>query len=144
MNFEVRPASGPGEVARALELRREVFIVEQGVPEEEELDGREDECVHVLAFDGGRLVGCCRLLPAGDGLVKLGRMVVAADRRREGVAAALLAESDVQAAGLGADRIRLAAQVYVTSLYEKDGYAVTSDPFDDAGIEHVMMEKRLT
>lgn len=142
MSLEVRPTAGPGEFEQAMELRREVFVVEQEVEEAEEFDGREDECVHVVAVDGGRVIGCCRLLPEGD-VVKLGRMVVASGRRREGVAEALLAESDVQAAGLGASRITLSAQTYVTDLYEKAGYAVTSEPFDEVGIEHVRMEKRL-
>ena len=142
MRVEVRPAVGPREVEQALELRREVFVCEQGVSEADEFDGREDECVHVLAVDGGRVVGCCRLLPAGE-VVKLGRMVVAPDRRREGIAAAMLAESDAQAAALGAGLITLSAQTYVTSLYEQAGYEVTSATFDEVGIEHVRMEKRL-
>jgi predicted GNAT family N-acyltransferase len=142
VSLEVRPTAGPAEFEQAMELRREVFVVEQEVEEAEEFDGREDECVHVVAVDGGRVIGCCRLLPEGD-VVKLGRMVVASGRRREGVAEALLAESDVQAAGLGASRITLSAQTYVTDLYEKAGYAVTSEPFDEVGIEHVRMEKRL-
>ncbi|MFM9140819.1 MAG: GNAT family N-acetyltransferase, partial [Solirubrobacterales bacterium] len=117
-------------------------VGEQGVSEADEFDGREGECVHVLALDGGLFVGCCRLLPAGE-VVKLGRMVVASGRRREGVAAALLAESDRQAAALGASRITLSAQTYVVSLYEQAGYEVAGEPFDEVGIEHVRMEKRL-
>ncbi|MBU6337357.1 MAG: GNAT family N-acetyltransferase [Acidobacteria bacterium] len=142
MSVQVRPAAGPDEVGQALELRREVFVVEQRVDEAEEFDGREDECLHILAVDGGQVIGCCRLLPEGE-RVKLGRMVVAADRRREGIAAALLAEADSQAAALGATTVTLSAQSYVTSLYEKGGYEVTSEPFQEAGIEHVRMEKRL-
>ncbi|MFM9023693.1 MAG: GNAT family N-acetyltransferase [Solirubrobacterales bacterium] len=142
MSVEVRPVAGPDEFGQAMELRREVFVVEQRVAEAEEFDGREEECVHVVAVEDGRVIGCCRLLPAGE-VVKLGRMVVASGRRREGVAAALLAESDRQAAALGASRITLSAQTYVVSLYEQAGYEVASEPFDEVGIEHVRMEKRL-
>ncbi len=142
MSLEVRPAAGPQELDAAIELRREVFVGEQGVSEADEFDGREEECVHVLAIDAGRVVGCCRLLPDGE-RVKLGRMVVAADRRREGIAAAMLAEADRQAAALGATLITLSAQTYVVSLYEQAGYEVTSGTFDEVGIEHVRMEKRL-
>lgn len=142
MSLEVRPAAGPQELDAAIELRREVFVGEQGVSEADEFDGREEECVHVLAIDAGRVVGCCRLLPDGE-RVKLGRMVVAADRRREGIAAAMLAEADRQAAALGAALITLSAQTYVVSLYEQAGYEVTSGTFDEVGIEHVRMEKRL-
>ena len=143
MSLEVRSAAGPEEIGLALELRREVFVVEQNVPEEEEFDGREDECVHVLAVDDGLVIGCCRLLPDGE-QVKLGRMVVASNRRREGIAAALLAESDVQAAELGASLITLSAQTYVTDLYRQAGYKIVSGTFQEAGIEHVRMEKRLS
>ena len=142
MSFEVRPTAGRDEFEQAMELRREVFVVEQQVAEAEEFDGREEECVHVVAVDGGRVIGCCRLLPDGE-KVKLGRMVVASGRRREGIAAALLAESDLQAAELGASLITLSAQTYVTSLYEQAGYEITSGTFQEAGIEHVRMEKRL-
>jgi len=142
VSLEVRPAAGPQELDAAIELRREVFVGEQGVSEADEFDGREEECVHVLAIDAGRVVGCCRLLPDGE-RVKLGRMVVAADRRREGIAAAMLAEADRQAAALGATLITLSAQTYVVSLYEQAGYEVTSGTFDEVGIEHVRMEKRL-
>ncbi len=142
MSLEVRPAAGPQELDAAIELRREVFVGEQGVSEADEFDGREEECVHVLAIDAGRVVGCCRLLPDGE-RVQLGRMVVAADRRREGIAAAMLAEADRQAAALGATLITLSAQTYVVSLYEQAGYEVTSGTFDEVGIEHVRMEKRL-
>ena len=142
MSLEVRPAAGPQELDAAIELRREVFVGEQGVSEADEFDGREEECVHVIAVDGSRVVGCCRLLPDGE-RVKLGRMVVAADRRREGIAAAMLAEADRQAAALGATLITLSAQTYVVSLYEQAGYEVTSGTFDEVGIEHVRMEKRL-
>ena len=142
MSLEVRPAAGPQELDAAIELRREVFVGEQGVSEADEFDGREEECVHVLAIDAGRVVGCYRLLPDGE-RVKLGRMVVAADRRREGIAAAMLAEADRQAAALGATLITLSAQTYVVSLYEQAGYEVTSGTFDEVGIEHVRMEKPL-
>lgn len=142
MSLEVRPAAGPQELEAAIELRREVFVGEQGVSEADEFDGREEECVHVLAVDDGRVVGCCRLLPDGE-RVKLGRMVVASGRRREGIAAAMLAEADRQAAALGAALITLSAQTYVVSLYEQAGYEVTSGTFDEVGIEHVRMEKRL-
>ena len=52
MSLEVRPAAGPQELDAAIELRREVFVGEQGVSEADEFDGREEECVHVLAVDG--------------------------------------------------------------------------------------------
>ena len=139
---EVRPARGEAEVRAALDLRREVFVGEQGVPLHEELDQHDTGALHLVAVRGGQVVGTCRLVASGD-TVKLGRMAVVAAERGRGVAARLLAEADAQAAGLGAPRIVLAAQLAATGLYDRAGYRAFGDRFVEAGIEHQMMEKRL-
>jgi predicted GNAT family N-acyltransferase len=139
---EVRPARGEAEVRAALDLRREVFVGEQGVPLHEELDHHDAGALHLVAVRGGEVVGTCRLVEAGD-TVRLGRMAVAPAERGRGLAARLLAEADAQATGLGARRIALAAQLSATGVYERAGYRGFGDRFLDAGIEHVMMDKRL-
>jgi ElaA protein len=139
--LEVRPARSHAEVDAALALRAAVFIDEQGVTEAEELDGRDGEAVHLVAVEDGAVVGTCRLLPAGT-TVKLGRMAVAAEHRGAGIGARLLAEADRRAGALGAERIVLAAQLPAVPLYERAGYTVRGEVFDDAGIDHVRMEKR--
>jgi ElaA protein len=139
--LEVRPARSRAEVDAALALRSAVFIDEQGVTEAEELDGRDGEAVHLVAVEDGAVVGTCRLLPAGT-TVKLGRMAVAAEHRGAGIGARLLAEADRRAGALGAERIVLAAQLPAVPLYERAGYTVRGEVFDDAGIDHVRMEKR--
>jgi predicted GNAT family N-acyltransferase len=140
--IQVRPARGDGEVRAALDLRREVFVGEQGVPLHEELDHHDDTALHLVALHDGHVVATCRLVAAGD-MVKLGRMAVTPAERGRGVAARLLAEADAQAAGLGARRIALAAQLAATGLYERAGYRAVGERFVDAGIEHQMMEKPL-
>jgi ElaA protein len=139
--LEVRPARSRAEVDAALALRAAVFIDEQGVTEAEELDGRDGEAVHLVAVEDGAVVGTCRLLPAGT-TVKLGRMAVAAEHRGAGIGARLLAEADRRAGALGAELIVLAAQLPAVPLYERAGYTVRGEVFDDAGIDHVRMEKR--
>jgi predicted GNAT family N-acyltransferase len=139
---EVRPARGEAEVRAALDLRREVFVGEQGVPLHEELDHHDAGALHLVAVRGGAVVGTCRLVRAGE-TVELGRMAVAPAERGRGLAARLLAEVDAQATGLGARRIALAAQLSATGLYERAGYRAFGDRFLDAGIEHLMMDKRL-
>ncbi len=139
----VRPAGGPGEIAAALELRRAVFVEEQGVEIAEDLDGRDDEALHLVAVDDDQtVIGTCRLLADGQ-RIKLGRMAVAPGARRRGIAAALLGAADAHAVALGGRRIVLAAQTYATGLYERAGYAPRGDVFLDAGIEHRWMEKRV-
>jgi predicted GNAT family N-acyltransferase len=138
----VRCAQGPDEVADAIALRTAIFIHEQGVHPEEELDGRDDDAVHLVAIDGaGAVIGTCRLLIEGPTL-KLGRMAVAAPARRRGIGRRLLALADEQAASASVERIVLSAQVPALPLYEQAGYSARGEIFMDSGIEHVWMEKQ--
>ena len=142
MTVTVRRAQGPREIADAIALRSAVFVEEQGVPVAEDLDGRDDEALHLVAVDGaGTVVGTCRLLVDGPTL-KLGRMAVAVPSRRQGIGLRLLDLADDEAASTGAERIVLGAQVSAVRLYEQAGYSTRSGVFLDAGIEHVWMEKQ--
>ena len=138
--IRVRPARGEAELAAALELRRDVFVVEQGVPLEEEYDEADRHALHLVAVEGERVVATCRLVAAAD-TVKVGRVAVAAAARRRGIASSLLAEAEARARDLGARRIALAAQTGALALYERAGYAAYGERFVDAGIDHLMMEK---
>lgn len=139
---DVRRASGPDEVAAAIALRAAVFVDEQGVPLEEDLDGRDGEALHLVAVaDDGTVVGTCRLLTDGTTL-RLGRMAVAPAARRRGLGLRLLELADAEAGASGAERTVLAAQLTALGLYERAGYTARGGVFLDAGIEHVWMEKR--
>jgi len=138
----VRCAQGPREIADAMALRSAVFVEEQGVPAHEDVDGRDDEALHLVAVDdAGTVVGTCRLLVDGPTL-KLGRMAVAVTARRQGIGLRLLDLADAEATSAGVERIVLGAQVSAVPLYEQAGYTTRSDVFLDAGIEHVWMEKQ--
>ncbi len=142
MTAAARPAANQDEIDQALALRLSVFVGEQQVPVEEELDRFDAEALRLVVVDRGEVVATCRLVVDGE-RVKLGRMAVEQQSRRQGIAAAMLREADDQAARLGATQITLAAQRYVTALYEQDGYQPYGEPFDDAGIEHIWMSKQL-
>jgi predicted GNAT family N-acyltransferase len=139
---EVRRARDASEVDAALALREQVFCGEQGVSLADELDGRDDEAVHLVAIEDGAVIGTCRLLLEGA-TVKLGRMAVAPAARGRGLARALLAEADAQSKAMGAERIALAAQLTAQGIYGRAGYEPYGEVFLDAGIEHVMMAKPL-
>ncbi len=115
---------------------------EQKVPVEEELDGRDAEALHLVALDDGRVVGTLRLLFDGT-TAKVGRVAVEHGRRRRGLAAAMLEEALAEARRRGCTRARLASQVDVIGLYERAGFAVESDVFEEAGIPHVWMGRPL-
>lgn len=126
----------------ALALRHEVFCVEQGVPEYEELDGRDPDGIHLAAVADGELVGTCRLLQVGP-TVQFSRLAVRADARRQGIATRLLELAEAETRAMGARRLVLHAQTYARSLYEGVGYRPRGKLFVEAGIEHVAMEKVL-
>jgi len=138
----VRPARDASEREEALALRHAVFCVEQDVPLDEELDGRDAEALQLVALESGAVLGTCRLLLEGERAV-LGRMAVAAPARGRGIGAALLEAADAAARAAGARHVVLAAQLAARGLYERYGYAASGASFLDAGIEHVRMEKPL-
>jgi predicted GNAT family N-acyltransferase len=140
--YEVRRARGEDEMAAALELRHEVFCVEQGVPEREEVDGRDPEGIHLVAVADGELVGTCRLLMVGS-TAQFSRLAVRASARRQGVATALLRAADRETIAHGGRRLVLHAQTYAQELYERAGYRPRGRAFTEAKIEHIAMEKQL-
>jgi predicted GNAT family N-acyltransferase len=140
--YQVRRVRGAEEMEAALALRHEVFCREQGVPEYEELDGRDQEGLHLVAVAGGELVGTCRLLQVGS-TIQFSRLAVRADARRQGIATALLALADAETRSVGARRLVLHAQTYARQLYEDAGYRARGRAFIEAGIEHIAMEKVL-
>jgi predicted GNAT family N-acyltransferase len=141
-SYQVRRARSQHELQEALALRHEVFCREQGVPEWEEMDGRDPDGVHLVAVAGEQLLATCRLLFIGR-TVQLSRLAVRADARRRGIASAILALADEEGRAAGAKRIVLHAQTYALQLYENAGYRARGRTFVEAGIEHVAMEKTL-
>jgi predicted GNAT family N-acyltransferase len=143
-DIEVRWSRGPSEIAGAFALREAVFYGEQGVPVEEDIDGRDADALHVVAVDpsGGAVIGTLRLLLA-ERPVKIGRVVVARRWRRRGIASQMLALALARAREAGCEEVRLASQVQATAVYEQAGFRVESEPFEEAGIPHVWMACKL-
>jgi predicted GNAT family N-acyltransferase len=143
-DLDIRWARGADDVSLALSVREEVFCGEQGVPAELERDGLDERAVHLLALDSRTeaAVATLRLLTAG-GQAKIGRVAVLPEWRGRGIAARLLALALERARSLGCEEARLASQLGATRVYEKAGFSVRSAPFEEAGIPHVWMSRRL-
>jgi predicted GNAT family N-acyltransferase len=131
-------------MARAIRIRRRVFIEEQGVPEEIELDADDRVAIHVIAVAGRVAVGCARMVIHNrgdhDDWVKIGRMAVMPQCRRRGVGRAMLTWLLTRAAALGARRAVLHAQVHAEGFYLQCGFNPVGEIFDEAGIAHRRME----
>jgi predicted GNAT family N-acyltransferase len=129
-------------IAAAFDIRRLVFIDEQGVPEHIEMDADDRRALHVLAIAGEQAVGCARMIPYG-GWVKIGRMAVKPQWRRRGAGRALLDALVSRARMLGAARAVLNAQVHAEGFYLKSGFRPVGAVFSEAGIIHRRMELEL-
>ena len=121
-------------------VRDTVFVHEQKVPAELEHDGKDAECLHVLAFlQGGEPVGTGRLLPDGH----IGRMAVLAPWRGQGVGAAMLALLIEEARERGHVAVALNAQVSALGFYQVFGFEEVGDRFMEAGLAHQAMALKL-
>jgi predicted GNAT family N-acyltransferase len=133
----VKVADSPQSMEAIFGVRREVFVIEQSVSEEEEYDEFETSSTHLFATCDNRVVGTCRYRNTSQG-TKLERFAVLKDYRTRSVGASLLL-----AALAAVDQSRLIylhAQVQVVEFYKKYGFAQVGEQFEEAGIQHYKME----
>lgn len=123
------------DLAACLAIRRAVFIEEQAVPEELEVDGLDGEATHLLATLDGRPVGTARLLAKG-GTGKIGRVAVLREARGRGIGAALIRRAVEELRARGLARAKLGSQVHAIPFYEELGFVAEGPVYDDAGIPH--------
>jgi predicted GNAT family N-acyltransferase len=133
----------PSDMERAWAIRRTVFIEEQRVPEEIEMDTDDAHAFHALALLDGQAVGCGRMVAHGDKEVKIGRMAVLRDLRGRGIGRDILRFLMEQARARGERKAILHAQLTAEGFYLKEGFKPVGDIFDEAGIEHRQMERAL-
>ena len=126
----------------AFGLRYEVFVDEQGVPRELEVDLLDETATHLVTIHDGEVVGTLRMLE-DDGAAKIGRVAVRATLRRNGIGARLMERAAAIALGRGFAEIVLHAQVTVADFYRRLGYVEEGGLFDEAGIPHIAMRKRI-
>lgn len=146
----VRLALGPDDVAAAYAVRTDVFVGEQGVPPELELDDLDDSADHLVAFDDdGHPVGAGRLVveppgfegsdPGLGAVGHLGRLAVRPAARGTGLGLDLVAALESRARDRGLRVMVLSAQTHALSFYERLGYTAYGPVFDDAGLPHRWM-----
>lgn len=131
------------DIATCQNLRRAVFIDEQGVSEADEVDGLDETALHLLAYDKDIPVGTARLLVKGS-VGKIGRVCVLREARGTGLGAELIRVAlDVLKKQAGVTEAYLGSQSHATGFYEKLGFTVEGDEFIDAGIPHRHMRRVL-
>ncbi|MFC4597901.1 GNAT family N-acetyltransferase [Cohnella hongkongensis] len=135
------------QLKEAFAVRMEVFVKEQGVPADVELDEYDDSpdaCRHYIVRSGGDTIAAGRYRTYEPGVAKMQRIAVRKRHRGKGVGAFLLKAMEEEAGREGYRASILDAQCSAEAFYLKQGYAtVSKEPFLDAGIPHVRMSKRL-
>ena len=125
--------------SQASPIRFTVFVEEQGVPFEIEIDEHDPLCVHAIAFEGGKPVGTGRLLPDGH----IGRMAVLKEWRNRGIGGLLLNALIERARQRGDARVILSAQINAAKFYEAHGFSRHGEEYMEAGIRHQEMRRQL-
>lgn len=132
-NFQVTMADWAVDADALRRVRQTVFIDEQQVPAADEWDGLDSDCQHALARDGhGKAIGTGRLTPQHS----IGRMAVLREWRGHGVGSAILKALVEQAHANGWPRVSMHAQTHAVPFYERHGFHVEGEAFDECGIEH--------
>lgn len=139
-DYIVQPVSWQDAQSPLAGVRRAVFVVEQGVPEELEWDEHDAAAAHVLASAaGGSPVGAGRLTEDG----RIGRMAVLAQWRGRGVGSAMLRLLIGIARERNAPSVKLHAQTHAMPFYARHGFRAVGEEFLEAGIPHREMVLQL-
>lgn len=139
----------PRTLYALLQLRQSILVVEQKSAYAD-LDGRDPEARHLLAVDGsGMLVGYARLFGSryrddlDEEITTFGRLVVIPEHRKSGLGRKIMQEClNVLDKEFPNHDIRISAQQYLEGFYEALGFKRDSEPYDDAGVEHIDMRRK--
>lgn len=127
----------------AFSIRFNVFVGEQGVPEDIELDEHDDDAIHFICYSNTRKPIAASRIRFIDGAGKLERICVLKDYRGKSIGSKLIQKMEDTIRSHDVHVAQLNAQTHATDFYRRLGYHVISESFMDAGIPHVAMEKRI-
>lgn len=141
--MHVKIVQSEREKQEAFEVRKIVFVEEQNVPLEEEIDEYDNTATHFVLYDGDSPVGAGRFREV-DGYGKVERIcVLSSYRKSKGAGRIIMDQIEQHAKEEGFTKLKLNAQTHAEGFYSKLGYETVSDIFMDAGIPHVTMIKSI-
>ncbi len=123
------------------QIRTKVFQEEQGVSAELEFDGLDPSATHFLAYINGQVVGTARIRELDADTVKIERLAVLPNYRKQGIGKQLMRSALSAITQRGKSLAIVHAQAYIAQLYEQLGFAIVGEQFNEAGIPHVKMIK---
>ncbi len=132
------------DLKQAFKLREDVFVHEQKVSMEAEFDGLDDQCQHLVASIGLRIVGTLRIRPIDDQLAKIERVAVLKHERGRQVGARLMEAALKQIGDAGPRSVKIHAQTQAKAFYARLGFVASGDIFDEDGIQHIAMYRQVS
>ena len=146
VSYKIQIASTPEELAAAMQIRRQVFIEEQHVPESREQDGKDNESKHVIVTADNKPIGTARIRVIENNKItkiKIERMAVIKEYRSKGIGKQIIQFIETYAKSTKAKELIAHSQWQAISFYKNSGYKERGEPFYDAGIGHIEMFKRI-
>lgn len=140
--MSVKVVSNKDELKDAYSVRYNVFVKEQNVPEDLEIDEFENSSTHFVMYDDRTPIGAGRIRPA-DGYGKVERICISSSYRGKGLGKSIMKFIEDTAPKLGFNQLKLNSQTHAEQFYKSIGYETISGEFMDAGIPHVTMIKKL-
>jgi predicted GNAT family N-acyltransferase len=128
------------DLEAAFEVRRQVFVEEQGISREMEFDGLDDETIHVVVMDAGRVIGAARVRFLDDSQAKIERMAILKPFRRKGIGTGMVSFLLGDLRKRQVKHVVLHAQHDVVPFYRSCGFEEVGEPFWEAGIKHLKMQ----
>jgi predicted GNAT family N-acyltransferase len=138
--MKVQLVTSKSQLEDAYSVRLKVFVEEQKVPPEEEIDQYEDEAIHFVVYDNDKPIGAGRFRKI-DNYAKVERICIDKEYRAKGIGKLLMETIENEATKIGLVAFKLNAQIQAVEFYRSLGYEVCSNEFLDAGIPHVTMKK---
>ena len=141
-SLQIETVKYQDKIAAIKHIRTQVFQKEQGVSPELEFDGLDADAIQFLVYLNGKAVATARIREIDADTVKIERLAVLPEYRKQGIARRLM-ESALSVSRLDKSKAIVHAQEYIASLYQQLGFEVVGERFSEAGIDHVKMVKQL-
>ena len=141
-NLKIFLVKNKTDFEKTIKIRKQVFIKEQNVPEEIEIDGLDSESEHFIVYLGTEPIGSARIR-ADNNIVKLERIAIIHEYRGKGFGKQLTKFLIDYCTNKKYKEIHLHSQTYIADFYEKFGFIPIGKTFYEAGIEHIEMYKKI-
>jgi predicted GNAT family N-acyltransferase len=142
-SLKIETVQYQGSMVAIDQIRTKVFQEEQGVSAELEFDGLDPSAIHFLAYVNGKAVGTARIREIDGDTVKIERLAVLPNYRKQGIGRKLMKSALSTIVQQGKPIAIIHAQAYIAQLYEQLGFAIVGEQFNEAGIPHVKMVKMI-